>query len=118
MIDEFPHIPGVHVNRAYQASGYSPYQAALWEAFTDTYYSRAYGFGHTRMPTPGAQFNQREYEAWITKATAAWARESTRDANTRGLNRGDMPEELWLYLYERLLDARVQFPGPYYNNDD
>lgn len=103
MLDEFPHPPGTDTVR--QFMGYSPYQEALWQAFSDTYYSRAYGFSETRMPTPGLEFDEERYLAWQQKVVYSWSCEAGRDANTRGLTKEDLPEPLWLYLFERMVDA-------------
>ena len=84
---------------------YNDYQQALWVAFEDTYYARVYGFGDTRLPTPGADVDELKFQAWKDKVVAAWANEAQRDSRTRGLREDDLPENLWRYLYERMLAA-------------
>ena len=111
MTDEFPHFPGITTQRQFQ--GYNTYQEALWNAFEDTYYARTGGYDHTRMPTPGKEFDEERFRAWQQKAINAWASEATRDAKTRGLTKEDLPENLWLSLYERLLAAQPLKPLPY-----
>ena len=105
MQGEFPHQPGATTQRQFE--GYDSYQEALWKAFDDVYYARIGGYGHTRRPTPGKEFDEGRFRAWQQKAISAWASEATRDAKTRGLTKEDLPEELWLSLYERLLAAQA-----------
>lgn len=104
MLDEFPHRPGVTTKRTF--SNYNEYQQALWEAFEDTYYARAFGFAATRMPRPGFATDEEKFRAWKGKAVAAWANEAKRDSRTRGLTEDDVPENLWRYLYERMVAAQ------------
>ena len=110
MADEFPHPPGINTKRQFQ--GYNSYQETLWQAFSDTYFSRSYGYAEGRMATPGLQFDQEAFLAWRQKAVNAWHKESGRDLNTRGLTSEDLPEHLWLYLYERFLAAAPLKPPP------
>lgn len=111
MSDEFPHFPGITTQRQFE--GYSPYQEALWKAFEDTYFARVGEYEHTRMPTPGKEFDEDRFRTWQLKTINAWASEATRDAKTRGLTKEDLPESLWLSLYERLLAAQPLKPTPY-----
>jgi hypothetical protein len=105
MGNEFPHFPGVTTQRQFE--GYDAYQEALWKAFEDTYFSRVGGYEHTRMPSPGKEFDEAKFEAWRAKAINAWASEATRDAKTRGITKDDMTDQLWLSLYERMLAAQA-----------
>lgn len=86
-------------------SGYSPWQEALWQAMNDVYYAAVYGYGHTRQASPGRAFDMQAFESWKAKVVAAWAQESVRDAGTRGADMEEIPDSLWLYWYERVLDA-------------
>ena len=108
MLDEFPHRAGVTTERAF--TDYNEYQQALWEAFEDAYYARAYGFGLTRMPTPGLKIDEERFQTWKSKAVAAWAFEAMREGRTRGLTAEDLGEDLWRYLYERMLAAQPLKP--------
>ena len=63
------------------------------------------------MPTPGVALDEGKFKAWREKAIAAWAHESANRGTSeqRGLEESDAPESLWLYLYERILEA-VKLP--------
>ena len=111
MSNEFPHFPGIATQRQFE--GYNAYQEALWKAFEDTYYARVGGYDHTRMPTPGKEFDENRFHAWQQNAINAWASEATRDPKTRGLTKEDLPESLWLSLFERLLAAQPLKPSAF-----
>lgn len=95
--------PGQTVNRFY--SNYNARQEALWEAFDDFCYAWLGGYGETRQPAPWQTFDSNAFKAWQQKALNQWAIEAKRDDLTRGPDREDIPEHLWLYLYERMLAA-------------
>ena len=101
--DSFPYFPGVKVDR--QFSGYTPWQQALWLAWDDSYYANLGGYVECRMPTPGKPVDMTAFGEWQEKVEQAWAVEATRDAWTRGLTIDELPESLWLSLYERMVAA-------------
>jgi hypothetical protein len=100
---QHPAGPGRTLKR--QFVGYSPYQEALWQALADTYYASIYGFSQTRMPTPGLAFDRDKFEAWQKKCVTAWDNEHHRMPGSGSPGLDDLPEHLWLYLYERMLAA-------------
>ena len=106
-----PYGPGDPLQRNWNRSQYNPYQEALWEAFDDVYHANAFGFGHCRMATPGRAFNNAAFETWRDKICAQWEREAVRTIGTRGLEADDMPEALWLALYERMEAAAPLKPA-------
>lgn len=102
-MNEFPYFPGTVTGQQYQP--YNAYQQALWDAFDDTFRAMVGGYEHTRRPTPGKEFNLDGFDAWQEKCIKQWAIEAHRDPGTRGPAKEELPRELWLYLYERMLDA-------------
>ena len=63
-----------------------------------------------RMPTPGKYVEPTktwnlDFNNWKLLVQERWQAESGRDALTRGVTLEEFPENLWYYLYERMLDA-------------
>ena len=46
-----------------------------------------------------------DFNNWKLLVQERWKAESGRDAQTRGVTLEEFPENLWYYLYERMLDA-------------
>ena len=107
-----PYGPGEALQPQWDRSAYNPYQAALWDAFSDVYAANVFGFGHCRLATPGRSFNNAAFETWRAKCIAQWAREAVRTVGTRGLEVTDMSDALWLALYERMEAAAPFKPAP------
>ena len=105
-MDPAVYPPGQTVWRQWAADNYQPHQEAMWQAMTDTYYSRLYGFETCRMPSPGQAFDTKKFAAWKTKVVLAWDNESHRDTRMRGPESHELSDTLWLYWYERMLDAQ------------
>ena len=102
------HQPGIKTQR--QFTNYNAFQDALWEAFDDFYYADVGGYGNMRMPTPGKRVEPTkswnlDFNDWKLRVQERWHAESGRDALTRGATQEEFPDNLWYYLYERLLDA-------------
>ena len=102
------HQPGIKTQR--QFTNYNAFQEALWEAFDDFYYADVGGYGNMRMPTPGKYVEPTktwnlDFNDWKLRVQERWQAESGRDAQTRGVTLEEFPENLWYYLYERMLDA-------------
>jgi hypothetical protein len=100
--------PGVNTGRRYP--NYTPYQDALWQAFDDVYHSAAFGYSHTRQPSPFDDIDPERFERWQEKAVLEWGKESQRDSSTRGPERGSLPQHLWLHMFTRML-AATQLKG-------
>ena len=101
-------MPGTDVVREYAPEKYSPYQEAMWQAINSAYYAWLEGRGDFYRPTPGLGINPEKFKTWKQKAIDAWAVESKSRGKgvTRGLILEDLPENLWLWLYERLVKAK------------
>ena len=102
------HHPGIKTHR--QFNNYNDFQEALWKAFDDFYYADVGGYGGMRMPTPGKYVEPTrswnlDFNNWKLRVQERWKAEATRDAQTRGVTLEEFPENLWYYLYERMLDA-------------
>ena len=102
------HQPGIKTHR--QFNNYNDFQEALWKAFDDFYYADVGGYGGMRMPTPGKYVEPTrswnlDFNNWKLRVQERWKAEATRDAQTRGVTLEEFPENLWYYLYERMLDA-------------
>ena len=110
---QFPYQPGHTTVRGFE--GYDAYQEKLWQAVDDIYRAMTQGYSHTRLPTPGKSFDEKTFQLWRQKAITAWTVEATRDNKTRGISEADMPQSSWLYLYERIREARnaPKTPPPY-----
>ena len=102
------HQPGIQTQRIF--TKYNDFQNALWAAFDDFYYADVGGYGNMRMPTPGKYIEPTktwnlDFNNWKLRVQERWQYESGRDALTRGATQEEFPENLWYYLYERMLDA-------------
>ena len=102
------HRPGDKNKREF--SNYTSFSNALWEALDDFYYADVGGYGNMRMPTPGKYIEPTktwnlDFNNWKLRVQERWQYESGRDALTRGATQEEFPENLWYYLYERMLDA-------------
>lgn len=104
------HPPGQPVHRAY--GHYSARQEAIWQALADFAYATQYGFGHTRMPAPGAPLPAPVVKYCREKVLAAWNKEAPRDPGTTG-DPGDVGWYQWQYLCQRLDEARKTVSGYY-----
>ena len=109
------HQPGIQTHR--QFTNYNAFQEALWEAFDDFYYADVGGYGSMRMPTPGKYVEPTkswnlDFNNWKLRVQERWKAEATRDAQTRGVTLEEFPENLWYYLYERMLDATATHYDP------
>jgi hypothetical protein len=72
----------------------------------DAFWATVNGYAMTRHSCPSSRFDgmQERYEAWEEKVTAGWEYESTRRlVGSIGMKVEDMPENLRMYLFERLL---------------
>ena len=71
------------------------------------YFAWVEGRTEQYRPTPGKDFDMEKFYTWQDKAVRAWATESFSRGRkiTRGITVDDFPENLWLWLYERLLLA-------------
>ncbi|NIR13696.1 MAG: hypothetical protein GWN86_07000 [Desulfobacterales bacterium] len=87
-------------------TGYNDYQEALWNAFNDAYHAAVGGYEKCRQPSPFTVFDEARLEVWKDKVVNAWAYEAgSRDKKTKGMKWEDYPENLWYYLYERMVAA-------------
>ena len=109
-----PFAPGTTSHRTWDRTCYDARQWALWQAFEDSYYSAVGNYSHCRKPLPGAPLDMARFETWQRKLVLAWDKESMRDTNTRGIDVADWPQDLWLYLYQRMLGAPGA--GGWYDN--
>ena len=102
-----PHIPGTVSSLAFHRNTYNPYQWALWVALEDSYYADVGGYAACRMPTPGRKLDMERFRNWQATMVRQFAYESSqaRGEGTKGLEIADWPENLWLYCYERMVDA-------------
>lgn len=104
------HRPGQRVRRQY--GNYMPRQEAIWQALSDFAYATQYGFGQTRMPSPGSPLPALVVERCREKVVAAWNKEAPRDPGTTG-DPADVGWYQWQYLAQRLDEAR-KWPGGVY----
>lgn len=96
------HPPRKSTERAY--SGYTPEQDAKWRILSDIAYAGAYGYGHTRLATPGTVLDEQTVEQRMAQVHEGWSYESKRDKGSSGLNpSSDLPKQAQYYLTERLL---------------
>jgi hypothetical protein len=63
--------PGVPTARRY--FNYTPYQAALWQALDDVYHAGAFGYDHTRQPSPFESLPE-GFEQWRDKVVLEWGK--------------------------------------------
>ena len=113
MIHEVPHYPGVTAKRSFAVSGYSPLQEALWAAYADMYYSRAFGYDKTRKPRYNTVIDFKAYSIWYNKFLSAHKQESYRDEEfTRAFEDGDISKDLLMYFYQSLLFATIRYSEP------
>jgi len=111
------HQPGIVVNR--QFNSYNDWQSALWDAFDDFYHADVGGYAMMRMPTPGKSLDpihsyNLDFNDWKLRVQERWLVEAHRDPHTRGAVQEDFPDNLWYYLYERMLDATNKYYKPPY----
>lgn len=85
-------------------SGYDDWQEALWQALDDVYWAKYSGFDHCRQPDYH-YIDDTKFNEWREKVVMGWKSESGRDNQTRGLTIEDLPDNLWLYWYQRSLAA-------------
>lgn len=102
MLPAFPHQPGSLIKRYSPAEDYKPDQMARWFAVDDAYYAVVNGQEALRHASLGAVLNQKQYENWQKTMASAWEYESRRQHGSVGMKADDMPENLRLYLFERL----------------
>lgn len=107
-----PHKPGVFSRGEWQRDSYNDYRWELWQTLEDAYYASVSGFGHCRMPAPGQKLDRKRFDAWRERTVERWETEAHRQLGTRGLVLADWPEELWLYVYQRMLAAEPLKPPP------
>ena len=92
--------------REWGKAQYDPRQEALWQALNDVYQAHTFGFEACRQPMPGSPAMDREaFEKWKGRVIGQWAYEARRDKNSRGFEADDFPDSLWLYFYQRLMQA-------------
>ena len=102
-------LPGRKSER--QFGHYSPYQEEIWQAIDDVYHSLCYGYEDLRMGLPGEPVDAQKFAAWQSRFTKAWQNESSRSLSsdrgilTRGPSAEEMPDNLSLYAYERMMSA-------------
>jgi len=108
VVKNFPYMPGKTPGRVeYKPNQYNPYQEALWQAINECYYAWVEGRTQFYFPSPGGVFDLEDFVEWRTKAVKAWDEESKSRGKkvTRGLTIDDLPDNMWLWLYERMLSA-------------
>ena len=106
-----PYFPGSEVVPQWSKEQYNPWEAALWAALDDVYHAAAFAFAETRQPSPGFVVDAERFSAWQQRVIERWEYEAHRDNATRGLTRADLPENAWLYMYERMLAADALRPS-------
>ena len=112
MNGEQPHFPGERT--VPQFSHYTDWQAKAWQAMDDNYYARIGGYDGCRMATPGAYFDNDEFEKWVEKMEASYEFEHKRNPGTRAMTRKDFSPTQLLAFYERLKAAgQMRKPGQY-----
>ena len=94
--------PGQPTVRRWRWDAYRPHQEEIWQTLDDTYHALVYGFGHTRLPGPGATLNPDAFLLWRKKFISAWDNESSRKVGTVGPPLEDFSMEHLLHVYERM----------------
>jgi hypothetical protein len=106
---QFPFRPGHKRQRHF--SNYNNQQDEYWRALNSAYYAFTEGRLETRLPRPGRAIDIASFRAWQKQVEERWAVESNRDkTNRRGIRIDDWPETLWIWLYQRLGDAKGILP--------
>ena len=115
MITAISHFPGKTIHRGWSSDQYTPLQEALWVAYADMYYADTFGYGRTRKPLFNCSINMIAFNEWKHKFLAAHEQESRRDTMfTRAFEEGDIPQDLLLYLYQRMVSAKANHPVSVY----
>lgn len=88
---------------------YTAYQSALWDAYADVWYARAYGFESTRQPCPGQPLSER-FTHWRERALShAMSQQLYSSQMPKGeAVQSDLPENMWRYWYQRCQAAEEQ----------
>ena len=106
---QFPFRPGT--KRVRHFANYNQQQDEYWRALNSAYYAFTEGRLETRLPRPGRAIDMSAFRAWQKRVEERWAVVSNRDRdNRRGIRIEDWPETLWIWLYERLSDAKQTIP--------
>lgn len=106
----YAYRPGSIIVRQWSDLSYSPYQLALWRALDDAYYAHANGpkMMSTRQPSHREPTIDRDrFEAWQARVLERWEIENhgRGHGKSRSLAPSDWPNNLWLYLYQRMVAA-------------
>ena len=106
MTEQVPYRPGGNYQRPVTWGPYNPYQATLWQCYTDAYLAHYYGYADTRQPRPGSVIDPARYAAWKAKMVERQQYEVGRSYGAqRALEVADLPEHLWAHLCQRMLDS-------------
>ena len=100
--------PGQYLGRVeYSADKYNFHQEVGWQAYNTAYYAVAEGRGHTLQVTPGTVIDPDLFETWQKKfIESSWSESKSRGRQlAEGINKEDYPENVWRWLYVRMLSA-------------
>ena len=108
----YPEAPGTVPQRFSARESYAPVQWERWLSMDDAVWATVGGYAATRHPSPSSRFDgmQERYNAWEQKYSEGWDYESRRLHGSIGMPTEAMPENLRMYLFERLLATRQDTP--------
>jgi len=97
------HPPRGSTKRAF--SGYTDLQDTKYRILSDIAYAAAYGYGQTRMATPGVVIPEADMENRVHHVAEGWRYEADlRDKATRGMDpMSDLSRTAQYHLAERLM---------------
>lgn len=95
-------IPDNPTTRAYAED-----MAALWYAYSDTFYSAMYGFSNLRQPRPGQDIDTERYTKWKeTLLPTAFKQNLWTGPMPVSIDVSEAPENLLQYFYQRCLTVK------------
>ena len=107
------HPPGKVTSRGWTDANYQQAgQDAKQRIISDMAYSHAYGFGATRLPTPGAVIPAAETEKRMQQVADGWKGEAPRTVGTRGLDPTEVLTPLEQQHFAERLRAYPQTATP------
>jgi len=89
-------------------TNYNSYQEECWQVFDHAFHAYTYNYPGLCHPSPSFIYNEADYLAWREKFHEAWQKESDgrgKSFGQVGLQEGQYPENLYLYLYEAFVVA-------------
>ncbi|MAH47014.1 hypothetical protein CMI37_14400 [Candidatus Pacearchaeota archaeon] len=107
----FPYPPGKNMVREFKSETYDAKREASWQAINAAYYAWVHGRADCLWPTPGAVIDAQAFRVWKDKFLATQKQETMSRGKglTRPILEDDWPDNLWRWLYERLMQIKGFF---------